>query len=287
MTTERPLVFRLHTPPAPLDRYVENFWLYRGYSAPHLRERIVQDGTFKLVFNLAQNEFRIYDPWRPRVYARYSGAIVSRPSAVPFVTDSAEESYVLGVNFRIGGALPLIGHAASRAEGSHVELRELWGRNAQGLHEQLAHETEWSKQFRILEGALLRQLSTGERHHSATRTAFDLLGAAGPTSRTREVAKHVGLSQRRFITIFEQEIGVTPKLFSRVRRFQRVLRSIRRSAAPDWAEIAGDAGYYDQSHMIRDFVAFSGFSPAEYSKHCRLLAERGVRVKHNHIPLFE
>jgi transcriptional regulator GlxA family with amidase domain len=138
-----------------------------------------------------------------------------------------------------------------------------------------------------LEGWLLRQLSRGKRHDPAVQVGVHALGSAGPASRTREVARQVGLSQRRFITVFKQEIGITPKLFSRVRRFQRALVLIRRSAVPSWPALALECGYCDQSHMIRDFLAFSGFSPTEYFIRQRAFAEQGVRTKHNHMPLVE
>jgi transcriptional regulator GlxA family with amidase domain len=138
-----------------------------------------------------------------------------------------------------------------------------------------------------LEGALLRRLSRGEPHNPAVLFAVHALGAAGPASRTREVARQVGLSQRRFIAIFKQEVGIRPKLFSSVRRFQRALVLIRRSTAPNWPALALACGYCDQSHLIRDFLAFSGFSPSEYVSRQRAFAEQGLRVKHNHMPLIE
>ena len=65
------------------------------------------------------------------------------------------------------------------------------------------------------------------------------------------------------------------------------LALIRRSPAASWPTLALACGHCDQSHMIRDFVTFSGFSPAEYVNRLRTLAEQGLRVKHNHIPLVE
>jgi AraC-like DNA-binding protein len=62
---------------------------------------------------------------------------------------------------------------------------------------------------------------------------------------------------------------------------------VRRSAVPAWSATALECGYCDQSHMIRDFIAFSGFSPAEYLSRQRGLAEQGLRIKHNHLPLVE
>ena len=284
---EGPLLFTSYTPAPPLDRFIENFWCYQGYTSPHLKERILQDGTFKAVFNLQHDEFRIYDPWQPINYRRYSGAIVSRPSGVPFVTDSADEACVLGVNFKIGGALPFLGYIASESGASHVDLADIWGRQAIELHDRLSREAGPQDRFRLLEGSLLRQLSRRQGHHPAVHAGVHALGSAGPASRTREVARQVGLSQRRFIAVFKQEVGITPKLFSRVRRFQRALVLIRRNAVPNWPALALECGYCDQSHMIRDFVAFSGFSPAEYFSRQRAFAEQGLRTKHNHMPLVE
>jgi AraC-like DNA-binding protein len=279
--------FSLYQPAPPLDSYVENFWWYNGYTSPHLKERILPDGTFKAVFNLQHDEFRIYDGWQPTKVRRFSGAIVSRPSGAPFVTDSAEEACVLGVNFRIGGALPLLGYAAVEPGTCHVDLQDIWGDGVIELHERLTDTPRLADRFALLELALLRRLACGTRHHPVVDASLGRLECGGPASRTQELARQVGLSQRRLITLFKQDIGITPKLFNRIRRFQRTLHLMRQSAAPEWSQVALDAGYYDQSHMIRDFVAFSGFSPGDYLRRQRLLADEGVRTKHNHIPLTD
>jgi AraC-like DNA-binding protein len=64
--------------------------------------------------------------------------------------------------------------------------------------------------------------------------------------------------------LFHSQVGLTPKLFGRVQRFQWLLDRINRGANVDWARVALDAGYFDQSHMIRDFRAFTGVSPVRY-----------------------
>ena len=72
-------------------------------------------------------------------------------------------------------------------------------------------------------------------------------------------------------------MGLTPKLFCRVHRFQRVLATIERDGDIDWPDVALACGYYDQAHFIHDFRAFSGINPTAY-----------VRVRgpqRNHIPL--
>jgi AraC-like DNA-binding protein len=106
-------------------------------------------------------------------------------------------------------------------------------------------------------------------------------------SLVRDIARHIHLSQRRFIQVFTEEIGLTPKLFSRVRRFQQTLALVRQTTAPDWARLALDCGYFDQSHMIRDFLMFSGFSPVDYLSRQNYLRQHGVHIKRNHLPLAD
>jgi AraC-like DNA-binding protein len=74
-------------------------------------------------------------------------------------------------------------------------------------------------------------------------------------------------------------VGLTPKLFCRVRRFQRVLRRIGTGRPVEWAAVAVDCGYFDQAHFIRDFHAFSGINPSAY------LAGRTEHL--NHVPLLD
>jgi len=61
---------------------------------------------------------------------------------------------------------------------------------------------------------------------------------------------------------------------------------MHRTAAPDWAQVALNHGYFDQSHLIRDFEAFSGFAPADYVRRLVDLRKRGLRAKFNHLPLI-
>ena len=78
------------------------------------------------------------------------------------------------------------------------------------------------------------------------------------------MTREIGLSPRRFIEVFKDEVGLRPKVFCRVRRFQRVLASIHRQESVEWADVAVACGYYDQAHFIHDFRAFSGINPTAY-----------------------
>src|SRR5262249_6251326 len=97
--------------------------------------------------------------------------------------------------------------------------------------------------------------------HGAVPVALDAFERADAAVTVRDLARRVGLSQRRFIQLFTAEVGLTPKLYGRVRRFQRARELVREATEPDWAKVAVACGFFDQSHLIRDFREFSGLSP--------------------------
>lgn len=78
--------------------------------------------------------------------------------------------------------------------------------------------------------------------------------------------------------MFASEVGLTPKLYCRIRRFQQAREAVRNLGATDWTTVALDCGYFDQSHIIRDFQEFSGLSPTAYVK------QASDQVLLNHVP---
>jgi AraC-like DNA-binding protein len=107
-------------------------------------------------------------------------------------------------------------------------------------------------------------LCYGIEKHYAVSAALEMFGMNQPVPTVRDIANYLALSQRRFIQVFKAEVGLTPKLFSRIRRFQQTRSIIQQNPSPNWAGLALDLGYFDQSHLIREFLEFSGLSPTEY-----------------------
>jgi AraC-like DNA-binding protein len=271
------MILRTYTPGPPLDEYVDRFWLCSD-TPPHARERILPSATVQLVINLCDDEIRIYDasdPVRPR---RYSGAAVSGPYSNFFLIDPLVHASIIGVYFRPGGAVPVLGVRASEIADTHVDLENLWGKAAAELRERLCTAATPARRFAVLEEVLLGRLRRSPPRHGAIPVALDALEQADVVVKVRDLAQRVGLSHRRFIQLFTAEVGLTPKLFGRVRRFQRARELVRDVREPDWAAVAAACGFFDQSHLIRDFGEFSGLSPVAY------LNQRSKHVLLNHMP---
>jgi AraC-like DNA-binding protein len=273
-------------PGSILSDFVDNFWLYEGYEAKHGNERILPTGTIELVINLRENELRIYDAEQPNRCSRYSGAIVSGAYGKGFITDSEEEAFIIGVHFKPGGAFPCLGNPADELADTHVDLETLWGSSAIRLRERLCEAANVAERFYLLEESLIRHLFRPLEHHYAVSTALEIFGRQNNVT-VRDIARSIGLSQRRFIQVFKAEVGVTPKLFSRVQRFQRARAIIhRQEKAADWTDLAIECGYFDQSHLIREFLEFASLSPAAYRLQYSRFLEQALHIKRYHLPLF-
>ena len=257
-------IFNFYKPKSPLSKFVDNLWLYEGKEAQQNTGRILPTGTLELVINLRQNKLLFHDTEHSENCSRFSGAIVSGAHGHSFVPDSTGVTCIIGVHFKPGGAFPFLGLPASDLADTHIDLDTIWGPSAGRLRERLCEARTSVERFQLLHEALLTRLCYGVEQHYAVSTALEFFRQNGAGPQVRETAKYLGLSQRRFIQVFKAEVGLTPKLFSRIQRFQQIRSFIQHAPTPNWAGLAVDRGYFDQSHLIREFVEFSGFSPTDY-----------------------
>ncbi len=271
--------YSIHAPPPPLAGLVDYFWSLRDVPS-HSRERVIPSGTLELVINLREDEFRIgRSVGSGEEYACFRGAIVSGAYGGAFVVETRAHASVVGVHFKPGGAPAFLGVPAGALANAHVELEALWGRRAVELRDRLRAATRAAERFRILEEALIGCRSRSPNVRGEVAVALGRLGAPGVE--VNEIARQVQLSHRRFIELFTEQVGMTPKRYSRVRRFQRALRLAATHGSPVWAQVALDCGYFDQAHLCRDWVELTGLSPVEF------LRLRNVRVKENHVAVPE
>jgi AraC-like DNA-binding protein len=272
-----------YAPGPPIDEFVDYFWLFDGGQAAR-KERIVPSGTSELVINLRDDEILIHDPEQPAQIKRFSGAVLSGPYSSMFVVDAMQHESMIGVHFKPGGAFPFLGALASELTDAHADLADLWGRSALELRERLCEVVTHRERFQIMEQALTDRLRRSRKGHHAVGIALDVFGPCGTGASVREVAREVAICQRRFSKLFAAQVGLTPKIFCRILRFQQVRTLAEQIEKPDWAQIALACGYFDQSHLINDFQEFSGFSPTAYLRRLRKHQQDG-RLKSNHVPL--
>ncbi len=282
------MLYLTHRPNGPLAEFVDQFWLYAGYRPPHRFERLLPSGTVEMVISLKSTTLRCYDPETLALRKSARGPLVSGLHSAFYAVDTEQQFDMIGVHFRPGGAGAVLGLPAGEIEDDDVPLEVVWGGVAEELNERLLEAATPQRRFTILENALARRVRPERRPHAVVRSALRHLEQWDAPIAVGEMAAGVGWSQRRFIRTFQDEVGIPPKIYGRIRRFQGALRRIQAGKSFDWAYLALDCGYYDQAHLIRDFRAFSGLTPGAYARLSdAALVSIPVGERHQICPLLE
>ena len=231
----------------------------------------------ELVINLREDVIRLYDRQQPNRFRSVRGSVLSGPQTEYGVLDTACQSSMMGVHFKPGGAFPFLDFPAAELRDEAVSLDILWGARADELRDRLRSTANPDSRFHILEQDLLTHLTKPLARHPAVVFALKEFQNPAHMRTVADVTEQIGFSSKSFISLFSQEVGLTPKLFCRIHRFQEALHRIRSGEQIDWADIALTCGYFDQAHFIHDFQAFSGLNPSTYLRH------QGEHQ--NHVPL--
>jgi AraC-like DNA-binding protein len=158
----------------------------------------------------------------------------------------------------------LLGTPMDRLVDQVIPLDAVLGPQARDLGLKLCEAKDAEARVALLDAALGRRLSQTTPLPGQQVHALKLLRSR-PRRDICDIASDIGWSRKHLAARVKDAIGIGPRCFRRLLRFQNVTALIgRHSAAPDWAALALDAGYCDQPHMIREFREFSGLTPEVY-----------------------
>ncbi|OLF16013.1 helix-turn-helix domain-containing protein [Actinophytocola xanthii] len=180
------------------------------------------------------------------------------------------------------GAYRLLGVPMTELTGQTVDLTAVLGRVAGELTDRLAEAPTWPARFALLDEFLLARLSRGPHPAPEVALAWRRLVAGGGTVRVGELAEEVGWSRRHLTARFHQQVGLPPKTAARIIRFEALLRRLAAGGEP--ARTAVECGYYDQSHMDRDFREFAATTPGAFLARLPAPAAEVTSVQYTWVP---
>ena len=268
-------------PAAPLDTFIRALWYARVTDLSHRRERVLPSGCIEVILSLARDF--LLDCAEDAADVRRPPALVVGARTVYEIIDRSDMADLIGIVFRPGGFAPFAGDAVDLLSNRTVDLEDVWGGPARGLRDRLREISLPEARLQCLELFLVERFAPRLTRHGPWRRsevdfAVRAFAHAPGMATVREVAQRTGWSERRFSQVFREHVGLAPKAWCRVQRFQRVVRQLHAGREVRWAELALDCGYYDQAHFANEFRAFSGIDATTYSA-------RREGPWANHIPL--
>ena len=239
---------------------------YQGWSESSnevVRRREVPACEIPLIINFGST-FGFVDPARPETVPRRLGTFVAGMYDSFVIVESSGDSCCIQVNFTPIGARLFFQLPLSELSNRSLGLDELYGDQSARVVEALAEAGDWDRRFDLLEGLIARRIGSAKPPRGEIQRAWRLLQATSGSLEIGGLASDIGWSHKHLIAQFRDQLGAPPKRLGRVLRLQRAIKRIGQSKQPRWVGLALECGYFDQSHMIRDFRQLAGCTPEEY-----------------------
>jgi AraC-like DNA-binding protein len=250
------LAYREVRPAVPLRRFIECYWFLKSdRGEPFEAQPVLPDGAMEIVLNFGDRFRRCeregsseLQPLRMFVGQMDHHVTIRATGSVDLV----------GVRFHPAGAYPLLRFSMAELRNRLLPLGDVID-----LPERLQEMGSVATRARALDAILIPRFAAAFGPDSDFERAMRSVVAREGRVSVDEIASGTGLGCRQLERVFRERVGLGPKRFLKILRFQSVFRRSSGEAGA-WAEVALDCGYYDQSHFIRDFRSFTGRSPEAF-----------------------
>ena len=263
------MILQVHTPAFPLNEFVDHFIYFEGFNPVHSMDRFLPDGNAEFIVNLTDNPQIIYDNETLTELQSFGPAWVSGVRTQPITIPSGRGNRMLIVAFKKGKAHPFYNFPMSELANLIVDAGLVFGIKLRNLRERLLNTDSIPQMFLTVEEFLMQQ--AGDSLHTNTSSKCIEYAVANIVNQPtllgfQQFSRQIGYSQKHFIDLFKKQVGVPPKQYLKIMRFQKAIQEIENHISIQWSSIATESGFYDQAHFIGDFKNFSGFTPGEYMK---------------------
>jgi len=269
---ERLVKYREQRPTGELGRFIDCFWFLEQEETdspePRPLERLLPIGAIEVVLHHG-SPFREWSASQPRLLPP---GVVAGQLTGPMLIQPVGRVSTMGLRFAPGGAYPFFGTRLDALTGRLAGFGEIWGGEGGRFEERLLAAADDRERVLVAEEFLRSRLSTGGRRDEPVEAGALEIRRRRGRLRISALGRMLGLSPRQMERRFGAALGIGPKSLCRVIRFQSLVRRLSRGA-PDWAGMAVDSGYCDQSHLINEVRRLSGLTPAT------LAARRGPQIR--------
>ncbi|MBK7787323.1 MAG: AraC family transcriptional regulator [Saprospiraceae bacterium] len=248
-----------------LKKHVESVLYFKGLNPNHSVERIVPTGHVFVVFELDNIPRNTYDNETLQPLETYTKVWVSGTHR-NFISISAhQQSEMLAIQFKSSGAFPFLHCPLQDLNDKVVPAQEIFGSEVLELREKIFMAENPQAKFNLVSNWLESRFDSKKEAPEYLLTFIELLQKE-PVSNLNRIMDSYPTTQKQLIQHFKKYVGLTPKYYHRILRFNEILKIINKNERLSWTEIAYSCDYSDQSHFIKEFTLFSGFNPLKFIK---------------------
>ncbi|OZG71664.1 hypothetical protein BTA51_19905 [Hahella sp. CCB-MM4] len=225
------------------------------------REHVLPTGNMHLAFRLSSSPLKTFSDSQDLEGRTLSLSVLGGIRSRYYIRDISAPSCSVGVVLQPGTASLLFGTPAEELSERHTSVEALWGRESVLVREQLLEASGAEQQLNRMEAILCSRLPATNGLHPVVADALVRFQAM---ESVESVVEYTGYSHRHFISLFRQALGITPKVYCRILRFQSLMKLLSENIQYPMADLAQIAGFSDQAHFSRSFKEMSGLTPSKF-----------------------
>jgi len=258
--------FAIHQPDGRLASFVKCMWSMESGLVQTTTERVAPTGCVCLTFHFGDRPSRIgaHGQGSPQPWGQVSG---QETSFTDLAVSGSPGLVAVVLRPEVNGAL--LGMPASELRGQQVEVEQVFGRAGARVCQQVAEAPGPVARFRLLERFLVDHLAAVEPIVEPRMRAFvQQVTASGGQLSVGQLASRVDLSRRQLERQVGAAVGMTPKEFCRIVRYQKVVALKQHDPSLSLTQLTYDGGYADQAHLTREFLRITGHTPKRAFELC-------------------
>lgn len=248
-----------HPAPTQLAGVLVGIWSVIAGQDAELAARVLPDWSTCLVFKrdgtLLQSRDNAWQPW--------SAMCVSGPRSGPFDFKLCATGHIFIAQLHPEGAMRALGVPMSLLANAVEELDAVVGPELYRLGDHIQDCLDEHRCIRAIERWLCERIRMQHLECPTTVAVVGEIRRSAGNVRVSDLAERVNLSRRHLARIMADRLGAPPKLVARITRFNRAVQLSRLQPAPPWVQVALEAGYADQAHLVRDFRNLGGIRPGD------------------------
>ncbi len=265
------MYYKTLPPPAHLEPFVDCIWILvaaKGDADPE-PEIVLPDGKTELVVHFGDAFLKL----EGRSYERQARVLMSGQLTERIMLKPTGEIGVISIRFKAAGAARFFDVPYEEIVDRVVDFADFEPAFSAAIHERIACSGSHDERLAAMIAVLEERLTRESKEDIFVRQACQYIVRSEGEYSVQDLVKLIGFSERQLERKFKRQVGITPKILSRIVRFQRFLAMAKQANTLTLADAATACGYYDQSHFIRDFTKFSGMSAMKYLSSSHVMSD--------------
>jgi Transcriptional regulator containing an amidase domain and an AraC-type DNA-binding HTH domain len=243
-------------PSFSLTPYIKYYWILKTDEIDPIKIQTIPSGCIHLVFHRGNNLSFDSKGSQPKNFIR--GQLSTAGTLI-----SQGDIDMIAVVFQPLGMIPFFTSSMNELYNRYIDVEDLEDAGLNNLKNFISGEVQTSVCIQQIESFLLKRLSAIDYNYKRIFSSIQLI-VNEPEVDVDSLAQNACLGYRHFKRVFTDLVGVSPKEYYRIIRFQRALYTLQNSPHIELTQLAYICGYYDHSHLVKDFKAFSNCSPSQY-----------------------